>query len=136
MPAILLPLFGFAIWTILLLVHTAAHNTIAFLTKREPPKDGDDDDLRWRAKRAHLNAIEGLPIMAALVVVLSAMGRVPPEWYTTLLTIVLGARVLQSTTHIISASRLAVSIRFTFFLVQVGGYVIVVIDLAQRFLID
>lgn len=72
--------------------------------------------------------------MAALVVVLIAMGRVPPDWYTALLFVVLGARVLQSTTHIISASRPAVSIRFTFFLVQVAGYVILVIDLTQRFL--
>ena len=69
-----------------------------------------------RAKHAHLNCLENLPIFAAIVLAGVAMGKAPvvdqvAAW-------VLYARLAQSTVHLIGVNHWLVFIRANFLVVQ------------------
>ena len=73
-----------------------------------------------RAHRAHANCLENLPLYTALVVAIVATGVAHPALDALALT-VFGARVAQTTTHVVfEPTRRVVSVRFSFFLVQVA----------------
>jgi len=71
----------------------------------------------WRLNRAHLNALENLPLIG-LVILVGAVLQVQTETFATLAIIYLVARILQSTIHIISTSVWMVNLRFVVFMVQ------------------
>jgi uncharacterized MAPEG superfamily protein len=75
-------------------------------------------DAYWRLNRAHINTVENLPIFAALVLA-AAWARVD---ITLPCTVALGARMVQSLVHIGSGTAMAVNVRFTAFVTQLGCF--------------
>jgi uncharacterized membrane protein YecN with MAPEG domain len=121
-------LLGFATWTVLLLMATVGiYRWGRVLTGRAGIGSFRADQVEgadWyvRAMRAHANCLENLPIFAVIVFVLHVGGVA--GWIVNALSIaVLVARVLQSCTHVLFVQTNAVvSVRFTFFSVQVVSF--------------
>ena len=116
-------LLGFTAWTLALLVLLATVRTgLVFAGKKKSndfrPSGDDLDGFGARATRAHANCYENLPIAAALL--LYAIATDQTAITDPLAFIYLGARVLQSLTHLASTSRPAVLVRFSFFIVQIA----------------
>ena len=82
------------------------------------PDGSDMAPFLQRLTRAHANCYENLPAFAALILVAIVTGHA--EVTGPLACWVVGARVAQSTVHLVSTSVPAVMVRFTFFLVQIG----------------
>lgn len=78
----------------------------------------NDPALLVRAHHAHLNALETLPVFAAVVLAAVATGRA--EAVAALAPFVFYARVGQVVVHLIGTSFVLVVARATFFLVQVA----------------
>jgi uncharacterized MAPEG superfamily protein len=71
-----------------------------------------------RAMRAHMNCVENLPVYAAIVVALMAMG-LQSLIIDRLAVIMLAARVVQTLVHImLPPTNTATSLRFAFYFVQ------------------
>jgi uncharacterized MAPEG superfamily protein len=120
----LLTLLGFALWTLLVLAATVGvYRWALILTGRAPIHSFRADaanEAPWyqRAMRAHANCVENLPVYGAIVGVASFVGLEEPL-LDVLSVAVLAARVCQTLVHVSFAQTdLAVSIRFTFFAVQ------------------
>src|SRR4051794_30140852 len=123
----LLTLLGFALWTLLVLVATiGVYRWALILSGRAPIQSFRADAAEgaaWyrRATRAHANCVENLPVFGAIVGVASFIG-----FHSTLLDAlcvsVLVGRVCQTLVHVaFMESKLSVSIRFSFFSVQLGA---------------
>lgn len=115
-------LLGFVAWTILLVLMLAVVRTgLVFAGKKKSnefkPSGEDLQGFGARLTRAHSNCYENLPIAGA--VLLYAIATSQTAITDQLAMAFLGARVLQSLTHLASTSRPAVLIRFAFFVVQV-----------------
>ena len=78
----------------------------------------DIGPLSQRLVRAHANIYEFFPIYGGLLLLALATGHT--EITNGLALVFLGARALQSLSHIWSTSIFAVQVRFFFFLVQFG----------------
>lgn len=118
-----LALLGFACWTVALLVLLLAHRAkLMMFDKRAPnsfsPAGTDLPPFGGRVVRAHANCVENLPVVGAvlLVAIATSHTEVTEAWALPLL----GARVAQSSVHLVSTSSAAVSVRFTFFAVQLA----------------
>jgi uncharacterized MAPEG superfamily protein len=131
----LLPLVGFILWTLMLLSVVLLWRGVSILRKERgihqfPSGEKHGHDVYWRVSRAHLNALENLPIFAALVfavlLTIDAPLRGP---YESAAWTVLGARVGQSTAHIAAQTPLSVTIRFGFFFVQVAAFAFMAVRL-------
>ena len=128
-------LLGFVAWTLVLLVGVAGTRTAAVLVGQKranefPSGVPHGGDAYWRLNRAHLNCLENLPLFATVVLVATVAGIRAPL-LDTLACVYLGARVGQSITHVSSGSVIAVNVRFTFFLVQVGCLVMFLLTIAR-----
>ncbi len=115
-------LLGFVAWTILLVLMLAVVRTgLVFAGKKKSnefkPSGEDLAGFGARLTRAHSNCYENLPIAGA--VLLYAIATSQTAITDQLAMAFLGARVLQSLTHLASTSRPAVLVRFAFFVVQV-----------------
>ena len=118
-----LALIGYVAWTLLLAIGIVSYRTGLVLTKKHTangfdPGGADVSELSGRLCRAHANCYENLPMFGALILIAMATGN--GAITDPLARWVLVARVAQSTVHLISTSELAVSIRVTFFIVQLG----------------
>jgi uncharacterized MAPEG superfamily protein len=118
-------LLGFAVWTHLVLVTTiGVHRWTQVLTGRAPIhafRADRPEGPSWyrRAMRAHANCVENLPVFGAVVVTATLSGLGAPL-LGHLSAATLAARVCQSVVHIVFVETArTVSIRFTFFTVQV-----------------
>ncbi|MFZ5637397.1 MAG: MAPEG family protein [Pseudomonadota bacterium] len=119
----LLALVVYAAWTLALL---AAIGTMRFqlsvsgqrAPNRFSPTGDDVSPFSGRLCRAHANCYENLPVFAALIVAaaLSGNGQITDG----LALWVVGARIGQSTTHLISTRNRAILVRFLFMLVQIA----------------
>jgi len=116
-----LALIGYIFWSMLLLAWivvirgylTVAGNRAAnsFQT------DGTDvSPFSGRLCRAHANSFEAFPYIGGILIL--ALVTNLTEVTNSLALVVLGARLIQSTAHLISTSAQVVQIRFFFFLVQ------------------
>ena len=76
-------------------------------------------DLYWRLNRAHLIAVENLPVLAAIVLVAHIAG-VRSSTFDTLAIVHLAARVVQTICHLASNAVPVVMVRFTALVVQLG----------------
>jgi uncharacterized MAPEG superfamily protein len=117
-------LAAFVAWTILLMAGIAVARVGAVLRGEKqanefPSGVPHGGDAYWRLNRAHLNCTENLPLFGSVVLIAAAAGIASPT-LDTAARLYLGARVGQSLAHVSSGSALAVNVRFTFFLVQVG----------------
>jgi uncharacterized MAPEG superfamily protein len=116
-------LLGFAAWALFLLGLLAVLRTSLVLSGKKSATDfsptGDDlPGFGRRVTRAHANCYENLPIAATVLLYAIATGATAitdPFAYAFI-----GSRIAQSTTHLISASRPFVLVRFAFFLLQVS----------------
>jgi uncharacterized MAPEG superfamily protein len=130
-------LLGFAAWSILLVLSLGAIRVGRVLARQQsansfPSGVPHGGDRYWRLNRAHLNSVENLPIFGAIVVV-GELARVTASSFGLAATIVLVARVAQSTIHIASNTNLAVNLRFTAFLTQLGCFLwMIATVLAER----
>lgn len=120
-----LVLLGFAAWTLLTLIGSVGvYRWSRILTGRASVSEWRADlpqGCEWyqRSMRAHMNCVENLPILAALVVALMATGLQSPSIDALAIT-TLVARVGQTVVHIATpASNPSAALRFTLFLVQV-----------------
>jgi len=78
----------------------------------------DDPAILVRAKAAHLNCLENLPLFAALVLVAAATGQ--SETVNAVAGFVVAARIGQSLVHLVGTSFPLVFIRASLFLAQVA----------------
>lgn len=116
-------ILGFAAWTLILLVTLGFLRTGLVMTGKKAansfsPSGEDIGGFIARLTRAHANCYENLPVAGAVLLYAIATGQTSAT--DGLAYIFLGARVLQSLTHLASTSNPAVTVRFAFFLVQVG----------------
>lgn len=133
----LLALFGFIVWTLLLLLLMELVRTKLVIFKQAEPHQFDPQNsalspFMQRLARSHANCIEGLPMFGGLLVValISSRTAVTDPLAFTLLT----ARIVQSTIHILSTSQLAITLRFAAFAVQLVISIVWIIGLANVFL--
>lgn len=126
-------LLSFAAWTLLLLMSIGGMRTLAVMTGKKAansfqPGGEDFPGFGQRLTRAHANCYEFLPIAGA--VMLYAIATNQTALTDGLAYAFIGARIAQSVVHLTSTSKLLVTIRFGFFIVQV---VILVIWLLKLF---
>ena len=117
-------LLGFVAWTLVLLLGVGFSRVGAVLSGEKkanefPSGVPHGGDAYWRLNRAHMNCVENLPLFASVVLVATVAGVRAPM-LDTLARVYLGARIGQSVTHVSSGGVMAVNVRFTFFLVQIG----------------
>jgi hypothetical protein len=123
MPNTEVALIGFIAWALALLILMEIIRTYLVVTGKVAANAfrPDNDNLSpfmQRLARAHANCIEGLPIFGGILAVAIMLEKTAVTdglalWF-------LGARVVQSTIHLISTSAPAVSARFTAFAVQMA----------------
>jgi uncharacterized MAPEG superfamily protein len=118
-----LALVGYVAWSLLLAISIVGYRTGLVLTKKHAangfdPGGYDVSEFSGRLCRAHANCYENLAMFAGLILLAMVTGNGAVT--DPLARWVLVARVAQSTVHLISESEIAVTIRVTFFLVQVG----------------
>ena len=131
----LLCLVGYAAWAIALVLLIGATRATQVLlgTKRAtefPSGQPHGSERYWRLNRAHLNTLESLPIIGALVLT-GTVAHVSTAAFNLLPLIAFGGRVLQTGAHIASGRARAVNVRFTGFVVQVGCYIGLVIEILR-----
>jgi uncharacterized MAPEG superfamily protein len=117
-------LLGFVAWTLMLLLAVGLSRVAVVLRGEKkanefPSGVPHGGDAYWRLNRAHMNCVENLPLFASVVLIATIAGVKAPG-LDSLARVYLGARVGQSVTHVSSGSVMAVNVRFTFFLIQVG----------------
>lgn len=118
-------LLGFAMWAVVLVSAIGGVRALQVVTRQKranefPSGQPHGGDMYWRLNRAHLNTLENLPIFGAVVVV-GVLSGVDAPLFSTLASVVLGARIAQSVIHVSSGSVMAVNARFTAFLTQLVG---------------
>lgn len=116
-------LTGFVSWTLLLLVLMEGIRTKLVATKAVPangftPDNANLSPFMQRLARSHANCLEGLPVFGGLMLI----ALVADKAFVTdpLAYVLLTARIVQSLIHLWSTSRVAVSLRFGAFAVQMG----------------
>lgn len=131
-------LLAFAAWTVTLLLATVGvYRWTRILTGRVPIKDFradrvEGDDWYKRAMRAHANCIENLPVFGAIVLALY-VGEVRGPTVNYLCIAVPIARVIQSLTHVcLVQTNQVVSVRFTFFLVQLLSFLSLIVIIVRQ----
>lgn len=126
MPELAFPLVGFVLWTVVLLSAMLLWRGVTIL-KRErkihefPSGEHHGPDMYWRMNRAHLNALENLPMFVAVVVAAMLTGASNPVLVTAA-WVAFYARVGQSLVHIAFHNQISVTIRFTFFIAQIAAF--------------
>lgn len=115
-------LLAFAAWTLLLIVLVLAYRSVKILSGTPAnswTRGKATEDPGWviRLSHAHLNCLENLPIFAVLVLVAGFEGKAAS--IAVLASIVFYARVVQSVVHAIGTSAKLVTIRGTFWILQI-----------------
>ena len=123
MNATIIALLGYIAWTLMLLVALAIYRTGLVMNKKKAPNafkaDGSDSPpLGQRLTRAQANCVESFAFIGGLL--LLALATDSAVITNGLAYVLLGARLGQSISHLLSTSVLAVQVRFAFFLVQIA----------------
>lgn len=116
-------LVGFIAWTLALLILMEAKRGLLVMRGEIPPNRFLPDNANLsafmqRLARAHANCIEGLPVFGGLLLVAIATGSTAIT--DPLAFVLLGARVFQSTVHMLSISPAAAMVRFGGLAVQLA----------------
>jgi uncharacterized MAPEG superfamily protein len=120
-------LLAFALWTITLLAFTIGvlRWTLIFSGKAElksfPGDEAHGSPFYRRATRAHANCVENLPVFGAIVFAAEASGA-HSATLDALALGVIAARICQTTAHLSSGANLAIGVRFSFLMVQLGAF--------------
>lgn len=131
-------LLGFASWTLAVLAFTVGlHRWNRILREgaglHEFPADASNGpDWYQRGTRAHANCVENLPVYGAIVVVAS-VAHVGGGLVDVLAVTTLAARVAQSLVHVAFVqTHRVVSVRFSFFLVQLVAMTAMIVLILRR----
>ena len=113
----------FISWTLLLLIFMEVLRSYLVVAGRVrsnefKPDNSNLSPFMQRIARAHANCVESLPVFGGLLIVALVTGRA--EITDPLAPWFLGARLVQSSIHLVSLSVLAVNARFTAFAVQMA----------------
>lgn len=116
-------LTGFITWTLFLVIFMEILRSRLVVLKairinEFKPDNANLSPFMQRIARAHANCIEGLPIFGGLLLVAIVTGHTSitdPLAYS-----LLAARIIQSSLHLISLSVAVVTLRATFFAIQMG----------------
>ena len=112
----------FAAWTLVLMFLYVGYRVVLVLAMKKKAdswgRDDKTDDPAFivRAKHAHLNALENLPVFAAIVLAGVALGKTAVV--DQVAAFVLYARLAQSTVHLIGVNHWLVFIRANFLVIQ------------------
>ena len=87
----------------------------------------EDPGFIVRAQNAHMNCVENLPVFAAIVLSAYALGRAPVADHVA--SYVLGARLAQSTVHLIGVNHWLVFVRGSLFTIQVALFLYMIWEL-------
>lgn len=122
METIYISILGFTSWALALGITLTSYRSLQVLLGKKksnefPAGIPHGTPFEWRLNRAHLNCLENLPIFIGIGFVIVSIGKVD-DFTNTASLIVLGARIIQSTIHLISTSVWMVNFRFTFYLIQ------------------
>jgi len=114
-------LLGYVIWMLALLGLLATIRVSLSVTGKKAPNSfdpggADVSPFSNRLCRAHANCYENFPIFGGLL--LLAIATDATAVTDGLAYYFLGARILQSVTHLTSSSNMAAQVRFAFFLAQ------------------
>lgn len=129
-------LLGYTIWMMLVLLSIGGLRSFLTLTGQRTansfaPDGADVSPFSNRLCRAHANLYESFPMFGGLLLLAIATGQT--EVTDPLAFVALGARLIQTTTHLVSTSVPAVLLRFTAFAVQVAIFLWWAIQLLLRF---
>lgn len=123
LPESVIALIFYALWAIALVLMIAADRML--LIFRGQVKNTEflsgvphGNESYWRINRAHMNAVENLPIFAAIVLAAWIAGA-ESHVFNLLAVIVLVGRIVQSIVHIVSGSQIATWFRTAAFAVQI-----------------
>jgi len=126
-------LLGFAAWTLLLLMATVGVYRWKWILLRKAPIGSfrsdqlEGEDWYRRGTRAHANCIENLPVFAAIVLVVTAIGM-EGAVVNGLCAAILAARVCQSLVHVSHVQTDAfVAVRFSFYSVQLTCFLALIV---------
>ncbi|MDD3764010.1 MAG: MAPEG family protein [Nevskiales bacterium] len=132
-------LFGFALWTLLLLFMTVGvYRWSHILTGRIAIRHFRADKIEgadWyrRAMRAHANCVENLPVFAVLVFALHT-AKIESDVLNWVAVLILPARIIQSAIHVaLPETNTTTSLRFAFFLAQAVGFFTLAAPLVKLF---
>lgn len=126
-------LLGFAGWTVLLIVLVFLYRGLRFVTGTpinhwpRGAKPTDDASLVRRIEDAHANCLENLPIFAVIVLAAAAMGKL--DTIAVLAPWVLYTRIGQSLTHMLGVGQAHVLVRASFWSVQLGLFIWMLVKL-------
>ena len=123
MTSSLVALCLFAGWTLLLVFCLALYRSVFSSQEGKAlntfaPDGTDVGGLGQRLTRAHMNCVELLPVVGAVILAAAAAGQ--SALTDPLAMPLLYARVAQSTVHLLSTSVPMVLLRATLFVVQIG----------------
>jgi len=115
-------LLAYVSWFILLLLCLAGIRTSLVMTGKKAsnsfsPSGDDLSAFGHRLTRAHANMYENIGAVAAILLYAIASGQTALT--DGLAYLFMGARIAQTAAHLIATSRLFVTIRFAFFVMQV-----------------
>ena len=113
----------FAVWAMVLVLSIGIWRVGQTITRQKRANDfpggvQHGSDAYWRLNRAHVNTVENLPIFGALVLS-GVVLQVQDLAFQLLPSLVLYARIAQSLIHVASGSIMAVTLRFSAYVVQV-----------------
>lgn len=113
----------FIAWTLFLLVSMEAVRSYLVAAGRVranefTPDNANLSPFMQRLARAHANCIESFPVIGGLLIAALVTGR--SDVTDPLAPWLLGARIVQSSIHVMSLSVLAVNVRFAAFVVQIA----------------
>ncbi len=116
-------LTGFIAWTLALLVLMELLRTRLVVLGKSAPNEFRPDNANLslfmqRLARAHANCVESLPVFGGLLVV--ALVTTQTDITDKLAYLLLAARILQSSVHLVSLSAAAVTVRFCLFAIQLA----------------
>jgi hypothetical protein len=135
MSASICALLGFTAWTILLVMLVVGYRTFKVFTFQKKAdswmrgKVAEEPAVITRLGHAHLNCVENLPLVAAVILAAQAMGQGAVT--DPLACWLLGTRIAQSTVHAIAVNHWMVVVRATFYTVQIIILVWWILKLAQ-----
>jgi uncharacterized MAPEG superfamily protein len=118
---------AFAIWTIAVLTFTIGVQRWALILAGKAELKSFPGDIPHgspfyrRATRAHANCVENLPVFAAIVLAAQA-SNAHSHTLDGLAVATVVARVLQTSTHLVSGSNMAIGVRFSFLCVQLAAF--------------
>src|SRR5262245_33518540 len=125
----------FTAWTLVLMLIYVGYRVALVLSMKKPANSWGRDDQNIdpaflvRAKHAHLNCLENLPVFAAIVLAAVALGKSPVV--DQVAAFVLYARLAQSAVHLIGVNHWLVFIRANFLLIQAALFAYMIWGLLQ-----